>query len=123
MKKIGGLTESDFARAMYRSLHHLVNREHDLGVSKKWYKKKRYKQGWWLLTAYGLTFKEYKAMIRSQGGRCALCLKKKKPLCVDHCHTSGTVRGLLCRHCNTLMIAIDDQSWLTRALRYKGDAK
>lgn len=43
-------------------------------------------------------------MLKTQGGRCAICPKKVsldgKALSVDHCHTSGKIRGLLCSECN-----------------------
>ena len=36
-----------------------------------------------------------------QDGRCALCGFRYGPLVEDHCHTTGLVRGYLCRSCNT----------------------
>ena len=48
---------------------------------------------------YGLTEDAYQAMVAVQGGKCLLCDKIKK-LVVDHCHSSGVVRGLLCQRCN-----------------------
>jgi Recombination endonuclease VII len=58
---------------------------------------------------YGITSKEYDARFAAQGGVCAIC--KQPPgdnvrahwgakLCIDHCHDTGTVRGLLCNDCN-----------------------
>lgn len=52
---------------------------------------------------YGLTPEMHAAMVAEQGGRCAICGQpppRKRPLCVDHCHSTGTVRSLLCEHCN-----------------------
>lgn len=34
-----------------------------------------------------------------QGGRCAVC-GATNPRCLDHDHTTGLIRGLLCRRCN-----------------------
>lgn len=53
-----------------------------------------------LRSRYGITLAEYEEMVEEQGGRCALCGKRQK-LCVDHDHSSGEVRGLLCKICNS----------------------
>ena len=56
------------------------------------------------LSNYGLTISEYNKMFNEQNGCCLGCEKHqtelKKRLCVDHCHTTGKVRGLLCTSCN-----------------------
>jgi hypothetical protein len=56
-----------------------------------------------LKSTYGITPAEYDDMLNSQKGRCAACgslPRNGRPLCVDHCHKTGIVRGLLCDHCN-----------------------
>lgn len=57
---------------------------------------------------YGLTLGKYHEMLSSQNGVCKICKGKclivkpnRLPLCVDHCHTTGVVRGLLCVKCNS----------------------
>ncbi|MCQ4005338.1 hypothetical protein FK522_28835 [Klebsiella pneumoniae] len=42
-------------------------------------------------------------MRANQDGRCAICNRKTRRLFVDHCHTKGHVRGLLCQTCNTFL--------------------
>jgi hypothetical protein len=49
---------------------------------------------------YGLTLQDYRAILERQGNACGICKAPAKPLCVDHCHASGKVRGFLCRGCN-----------------------
>ena len=49
---------------------------------------------------YGITLVDYNIMLESQGGVCKICRLAAKQLCVDHCHTTGKVRGLLCHGCN-----------------------
>ena len=54
---------------------------------------------------YGITLAQYDAKLWGQNGGCALCglAPKDQALCVDHNHTTGAVRGLLCRACNFLV--------------------
>ena len=56
---------------------------------------------------YGLTPEREAEILEEQNGVCALCEKPKK-LVVDHCHTTGIVRGLLCRTCNTGLGSFSD---------------
>ena len=56
-----------------------------------------------LKTKYNITIEQYDEMLDAQGGGCAICGVKptNKRLAVDHCHTTGKVRGILCTGCNT----------------------
>lgn len=69
---------------------------------------------------YRLTLDDYNQMLENQNYSCALCYieasKFNKPLHVDHCHTSGRVRGLLCPQCNWYLGKIDKDSDLLRRL-------
>ena len=42
---------------------------------------------------------DYDLFYEAQGGECLICHKKDK-LVVDHEHSSGVVRGLICQSCN-----------------------
>jgi hypothetical protein len=59
------------------------------------------------LNRYGITLQNFIDMEVEQKGLCAICGNppsgKKKVLCVDHCHDTGKVRGLLCDDCNNLL--------------------
>jgi hypothetical protein len=47
--------------------------------------------------------------------------KSKERLCVDHCHLTGTIRGLLCHACNLALGSLkEDQPSLVAALAYLG---
>lgn len=48
---------------------------------------------------YGLTKEAFLQLYESQAGGCAIC-GAPHALCVDHCHSTGVVRGLLCDSCN-----------------------
>lgn len=81
-----------------------------------------------LLKSYGLSGNDYYKLVKSQQGRCAICGKYEhrklptgdvKPLSVDHCHTTGKVRELLCNDCNALIgFANEDIKVLTNAIKY-----
>jgi hypothetical protein len=51
---------------------------------------------------YSIDIGEYVRMLVSQKAQCAIC-HKVAPLRVDHNHTSGAVRGLVCSRCNILV--------------------
>ena len=64
---------------------------------------------------YGLTLAEYRALQARQGNACAICRKPARVLCIDHCHVTGRVRGLLCPKCNSALGFCDDDPRLLRA--------
>ena len=54
-----------------------------------------------LKSKFGITLADYNAMLEEQKGVCAICGEVgAKSLHVDHCHTTGRIRGLLCFRCN-----------------------
>ena len=77
---------------------------------------------------YGLEAGEYDKLLASQKGVCAICGtdtptenhdETRPHLYVDHCHTSGAVRGLLCSSCNTgLGLFKDNPERLKAAIQY-----
>ncbi|HMI09724.1 MAG TPA: endonuclease VII domain-containing protein [Candidatus Saccharimonadales bacterium] len=61
---------------------------------------------------YGLTLEQFEAMTIAQNGQCRLCGRipkagKIRGLHVDHSHTTGQIRGLLCVSCNTILGRIE----------------
>lgn len=60
---------------------------------------------------YNLTAAEYDALLSRQSGQCAIC-KSEGPLLVDHDHTTGVVRGLLCHQCNITLGWLKDSAEL-----------
>jgi protein-arginine kinase activator protein McsA len=76
---------------------------------------------------FGLTKEDYKSLLKSQDWVCAICGNfetktvkgRVQSLSVDHCHTTGEVRGLLCNACNTAIGNFkDDPELLRKAASY-----
>lgn len=73
---------------------------------------------------YGMEFKDYDKMVEKQNGLCAICSSPppnhyKKRLNIDHCHTTGKVRGLLCDACNRAIgLLKDNTKVLNSAIQY-----
>jgi hypothetical protein len=73
-----------------------------------------------LIRKYGVTQADYDRMLSAQHGKCSVCRKtQKRAFDVDHDHTTGEVRGLLCTSCNRMIgHAGDDPDNLERAAAY-----
>lgn len=70
---------------------------------------------------YGITLEEYDLMYSNQKGRCAICNEKKSKLCIDHNHTTGEIRGLLCKQCNHAIGLLKEKiTSLRSAISYLG---
>lgn len=63
---------------------------------------------------YGMTAETYAKMLAHQGGKCAICALPERVvgyrLSVDHCHTTGKVRGLLCKRCNVAIGLLNESA-------------
>ena len=72
---------------------------------------------------YGIRVEDYNRMFAQQKGCCAICGRHqsvfKKKLNIDHNHTTGKVRGLLCINCNHGIGQFkDSQELLLKAHKY-----
>jgi hypothetical protein len=76
---------------------------------------------------FKLTEPDFLNMLTSQGGKCAICRRglvrnktKKAPdfACIDHDHSTGKVRGLLCPGCNMKLGHMENIEWVTKAREY-----
>lgn len=68
---------------------------------------------------YGLTRDEYDVFIFDAGGVCEVCGRVDARLGLDHCHTTGKIRGVLCGRCNAAMgLAGDDARRLRDLANY-----
>lgn len=69
---------------------------------------------------YGITAEEYEKVLAFQGGGCALCGRKpgRTRLAVDHRHSDGLTRGLLCVVCNRAIREWMTREWMENAAVY-----
>jgi hypothetical protein len=77
---------------------------------------------------YGITLEDYNSLLEKQNGCCAICGTEENGVhgerrswnwSVDHCHKTGSVRGLLCNQCNRgLGMLGDTKEALQKALKY-----
>jgi hypothetical protein len=78
---------------------------------------------------YNITLEDYNKMLDEQNGVCSICKDsetkifkktgKVTDLAVDHCHSTGKVRGLLCWNCNTSIGKMKDSvELLQNAIEY-----
>lgn len=71
---------------------------------------------------YNISVAVYEALIKGTEGKCMLCGDDSELLNIDHCHTSGKLRGCLCRSCNLgLSNFKDDPELLHKAAEYLED--
>jgi hypothetical protein len=89
------------------------------------------KKNYDLIRAYNITINDFKKMFDEQEGKCKICSKsikfmsedKTKSACVDHCHTTNKVRGLLCHSCNrALGLFQDNKNNLEKAIQYLNES-
>lgn len=85
-------------RKMYDKKHYAKN-------SSSW----RDKQ---LMRTYNISLDQYNRMLAEQNNKCVICNtmydQSGKSMAVDHCHTTGAIRGLLCKNCNTALGSVKD---------------
>lgn len=72
---------------------------------------------------FGITLDDYNEMLKKQNYRCEVCLRHEsefsRKLSVDHNHSTGKIRGLLCSQCNTALGKLrEDEETINRLLKY-----
>lgn len=80
------------------------------------------------LNSYKLSQDKYELMMKAQSGACKICGKSSGwkanggNLVIDHCHETGSVRGLLCPPCNRGLGQFEDNAeYLRKAAFYIAD--
>lgn len=105
------------------SVHYSTNKDNILKRNKAEYssEQERAKK---LRRTYGISLDVYEHMLEEQDHKCKICgstdpRHNSGNFVVDHCHTEGHVRGLLCGECNLMLgKAHDNISTLQNAITY-----
>lgn len=77
-----------------------------------------------LKAKFGMSVEQYHSMRIAQNDQCAICKTTKfggnfQRWAVDHCHSTGKIRGLLCNSCNSGIGHLGDTAaGLRAALQY-----
>lgn len=75
---------------------------------------------------YQLPFEQLIDYVFKQQGKCAICEVQlnfeSRKWHVDHDHTTGKARGVLCHHCNTNLVPVFDTyfQYVPKILKYLG---
>lgn len=81
---------------------------------------------------YGISVGDYETMLEQQDEKCAICQVPandarnhgRESLCIDHCHETSCVRGLLCHTCNMgLSYFLDSPDLMSRGSAYLAQAR
>lgn len=83
---------------------------------------------------YGLTLEDYDKMYADADGKCEICKKevahilagvgRTEKACVDHCHKTLVIRGILCHHCNRQLTFVEEhQAAIAEYLNPTADEK
>lgn len=76
---------------------------------------------------YGISYEEYLKYVEADNTSCSICDKQlvlhssdtQETVCLDHCHATGKIRGVLCNRCNIAIgILGDNPEKFKRALTY-----
>lgn len=117
----------------YHKTWYLKNKKSVIKKNKKYREENKEKikvlnQKQHLQNTYLLTLEQYDKILESQNGVCAICKNKEisldsigniRKLAVDHNHTTGKIRGLLCNKCNRMIgFSNDNIQVLEQAIEY-----
>jgi len=114
-----------------------ANKEKSIAYAKAYRKANKEKlssnnKKYYLKVKYGITLKEKNFILKKQNNKCKICkitIHKNKKLknntaCIDHCHTTNKLRGILCSMCNKgLGHFKDNTEILTNAIDYLKEAE
>ena len=114
--------------AIQNKEYNLKNKEKVAAIGKEWAARNKEKiKETKIRRKFGIGLKEKGEIFEAQGNACAICKctenGRARDWDVDHCHTTGKVRGILCSNCNrALGLFQDNKQNLLRAAVYLGES-
>jgi len=84
----------------------------------------KYRKNFELNRKYGIDINKFTELFNNQNNKCKLCESEiprgtRKKWCVDHCHKTGKIRGIICNNCNLGLGVFDDNiNYLNKAIEY-----
>lgn len=70
-----------------------------------------------LAKKYGISVDDVNHLYQTE--KCDICCDLLDKPCIDHCHSTGIVRGILCMRCNTALGSFrDNPQYLKNAIKY-----
>lgn len=126
--KGGGKRRNDCSECVrsYGKLYRLRNRELIRKKKREYHKNNPHiKRRSYLKLEYGISMGDYEELLKKQGYKCKIC-KSNTPRCtqhkhlyVDHDHSTGKIRGLLCNRCNMGIGHLEDNvEFFKEAIKY-----
>ncbi len=110
---------------LFKEKYYIENKERIDNQNAENYKNKKEEYRYTILKrSYGIEKLDYDNLVLSQNNTCAICnkpetSKRSKYLSLDHCHTTGKIRGLLCsKHNRAIGLFNDDPQLLKKAIEY-----
>jgi endonuclease III-like uncharacterized protein len=130
MKKCSRCSQEKVLEEFYKSKGYYKNPCKE--CSRKYYHNikdtERYKEQYLrasLLRSYGITLEQRNEMIENQESKCKICVTeftKYLGPCVDHCHSTKKVRGILCAQCNLIIGQLKDNVQIAKNIvKYLGE--
>ena len=109
------LPESFFHKRTYSSGS--IGYQHKCKKCSTEVRRKYYKPHEFMRRKFKLTEQQYAELMKNEN--CQICDKVLDKKCIDHCHSSNKVRGILCNNCNTALGLVGDNvSVLEEMIKY-----
>lgn len=114
-------------KAYHHNWHKKNATRRNMEAKKRYYKSPAQAKDHFLKYEFGISLQDYLELVQKQNGVCAICFRpetrlhkgKVRQLSVDHNHTTGKIRALLCGSCNIALGLLDeDKSRIYSVLRY-----